>query len=278
MITQIDRIFKEAEEILEQEPRRFFRFGTGELGDSLAMDQVTGLSSEWISFFSGRKNSLLELKTKTGWIPEQPLKFPDSVVVSWSLNPLEAVRKWERGAVSPEARTRAAATCSAKGFLTGFHFDPVLCFPGWEKAYSRLLENLFCSVSPKRVAWISLGSLRFPPALKEVILSRFPETGILDTEMISGMDGKMRYPRPLREELYSFILNRLREWGGEELWIYYCMESPDVWKRTMGWAPESNADLDFLFAQSLFRRFSSLNMDEPQKEAYPEPQTGPHPE
>jgi spore photoproduct lyase len=266
--TDIQKICQEVDTLLASEPRRFFRFGTGELGDSLVLDRITGLSSRLIGFFSGKRNCLLELKTKAAWTPPDGKRRHRPVVISWSLNPRQVARRDERGAAPVRARLEAARRCQDKGYLLGFHLDPILFFPGWREAYRELLEELFLKIDPAGVSWISLGSLRYPPYLKEIIRVRFPEADLVNEEMIRGLDGKMRYPRPLREELYSSIYGGLRDWGGDGLWIYFCMEPPWVWKRVMGRAPADNAELDYGFAKSLWNRFPFLHMDEPCQEEY----------
>jgi len=85
--------------------------------------------------------------------------------------------------------------------------------------------------------------------------------------MIRGIDGKIRYPRPLRVEMFQKIYNRIREHSGD-VFVYFCMEPPWIWDAVMGEHPESNGDLDFWFAGSLFRRYPGLEMDEPMSNWY----------
>ena len=79
------------------------------------------------------------------------------------------------------------------------------------------------------------------PSLKKVIKSRFPRTHILDGEFVPGLDGKMRYIKPMRIEMYAFMEAKLAQWGAEG--IYLCMESSDVWQRSLGWSPGSSEGL-----------------------------------
>ena len=77
----------------------------------------------------------------------------------------------------------------------------------------------------------------------------------------------MRYPRPMRTEMYQKIFRWLKEMD-PDIFIYFCMEPPAVWEKVMGTCPESNEELDFWFANSLRERFSDLDMDEPRREDY----------
>jgi spore photoproduct lyase len=260
-----DAIFQDIAAVQQSEPNRFFRFGTGELADSLALDFLTGLSGDYIRFFNSRKNALIELKTKSVQIENLFGLNPKHAVISWSLNPPSVIRKEELRAAPLHVRLQAARRCQDAGYLIGFHFDPLLLFEGWQSAYDDLIRQLFLVVDPGRIAWISLGSLRFPPALMDVMAKRFPKSGIFYEEMIRGLDGKMRYVRPLRMELYRAVSGLIRECA-PDVFLYFCMESPAVWNAVFGMHPASNAELDFWFARSVWERFrNEVEMDKPER-------------
>jgi len=105
------------------------------------------------------------------------------------------------------------------------------------------VEDLFRIVPASRVRWVSLGSLRFPPSLKAVIRSRFPGTRILWDEFIRGRDGKFRYFKPIRLELYRKIAAELRVRGGEELPVYFCMEDEETWREALKRKPGGKEDI-----------------------------------
>lgn len=263
----LDLVFQELDTWLEKYPSRIFRFGTGELADSLALDSFIPLSQELLSYFAYRRNAILELKTKTDCI-ENVLKSPfRRAVISWSMNPQSVIETEEYRTASIEARIHAAERCMNAGFLIGFHFDPILAIPHFEKAYPDLVNQIFDRISPSRIAWISLGSFRFPPSLKSIIKARFPKTQILYEEMIRGLDNKMRYLKPLRLELYKTVYHAIRK-RAPEVFVYFCMESPDVWEKVMGKVPCSNAELDFWFAEHLYRHFPELELSVPKREEY----------
>jgi len=53
--------------------------------------------------------------------------------------------------------------------------------------------------------------------------------------------------------------------------MYLCMERPDVWKRVLGFQPESSGHHDYLLTRSLFERFPGLVPHEPQRAFYAHP-------
>jgi spore photoproduct lyase len=255
----LDEIFDQIQKVLDAESNRFFRIGTGELTDSLALDPITETSKNFLGFFASKRNAILELKTKTDHVQNLLAQPNRRAVISWSMNPQSVIGAEEIDSMDLEARLTAARKCADAGFLVGFHFDPILHIPDWEEHYRDLIFRIFSAVDPSRVAWISLGSLRFPPALKDVIESRFPRSRIVYDEMIRGLDGKMRYPKPIRMEMYRKIYGWIRE-SARDAFVYFCMESPDIWERVMGEAPSSNEDLDDWFARSLGERFPELEI------------------
>jgi len=85
--------------------------------------------------------------------------------------------------------------------------------PSWKEEYARTIDLLDHYVDPLKVIWISLGCLRYMPSLKRVIRKRFPQTHILDGEFVPGLDGKMRYIKPVRIEMYGFMKEKLAQWA-----------------------------------------------------------------
>jgi len=267
LFADTERIESQIDVLQADSPRRFFRFGTGELADSLALDPLTDMAAHWIRFFHGRKNCLIELKTKSDHIDGALSAPPGNAVLAWSVNPPELTLREELHTATLEERLSAARRAQDAGFLLAFHFDPMVIFPGWEAAYQRTVEAIFSAVDPGRVVWVSLGAMRFPPALGDVMRSRFPGSPILNGEMIRGIDGKMRYIRPLREALFRCVAHAIRQYD-PELFLYFCMESPWVWKRVLGKAPYDNAELDYWFARSVHKRFPELKMTPPNPSDY----------
>ncbi|HPC35528.1 MAG TPA: DNA photolyase [Candidatus Marinimicrobia bacterium] len=266
--TDYQKIITEIDQKIASQSQRLWRFGTGELGDSLALTASQIFAIKLMEYFAAQKNALLELKTKTdriGLILAQP--HNGHTVISWSLNPLIIRNSEERLAPPPARRLNAAAEAVRQGFLVGFHFDPIIDIPDWESQYLGLIEELYRCIDPARIAWISLGSLRFPPSMKAKIIERYPHSRLPYGELIRGQDQKLRYLRPRRTEIYRSIYRKLTEIP-DPPFVYFCMESPTVWQDVCGFTPESNAHLDYLFAENLWRRFPGLVRERPRWEDY----------
>ncbi len=240
----IEQMFQELAEVVDGDGGKFFRIGTGEFTDSLAIDRLTGLSKKLIHFMARRQNTILELKTKSGVIENlADMDHNGRTIVAWSLNSGPIMRQQEIRSATFEERLEAARQCAEWGYKLAFHFDPIIEHPHWQKEYTKTIERLFQMVPADAVAWISLGALRFIPHLKEIGIRRFPGSKIYFNEFIEGLDGKNRYFRPQRTKLYRLIYSLLKERASEKTCIYFCMESDEIWQEVMGFTPQERGGL-----------------------------------
>ena len=244
------KVYVNLEEKLEQvlqtidsNPAKVFRIGTGEFTDSLALDPVTRVSDLLVPEFSKRKKVILEFKTKTDQINGLlASKHRDRIIVSWSLNSPFISSHEEHRAASIRKRLEAARRCQSEGFAVGFHFDPLIWHENWKDEYLKTIELMDKYIDPKRIIWISMGAFRYMPGLKPVIRKRHSDTCVLNGEFIVGLDGKMRYFKPIRIELFSFMREALEKWH-PDTGLYLCMESDEIWQKSLGWSPKKSEGL-----------------------------------
>jgi len=240
----IDDLFAELHEAFAAEPERFFRIGTGEFTDSLALDRLTGLSRRLVEFIAGQPQAVLELKTKSAAIGHlEGLAHQGRTVVAWSLNSPAVMQREEPRTASLEQRLAAAAQCAAWGYRLAFHFDPIIFHHGWQEGYRATVARLFEAVPAEAIAWISMGALRFLPPLKHIATGRFPASRFFYEEFVVGLDNKYRYFRSLREELYRHLANELARRAAPHTVIYCCMESDEIWRAVFGFTPEEKGGL-----------------------------------
>jgi spore photoproduct lyase len=243
VFSNVGDLLREADHLLSKHRGVFFRIGTGEITDSLALDRYIGFCGEVIPFFAEQPNVLLELKTKSDCVDSLlTLKPKGRVVVSWSLNPQPVIDRDERGTASLAQRLNAARRCQEAGYRLGFHFDPIIEYPGWETDYEQMLDQTFAAVDWTRISWLSLGVLRTTPGLKRAIRERFPRTQLLTGEQIACADGKLRYFQPLRVAMYRRMLHWIRR-EAPTVQVYLCMETKEVWRQVFGFAPSCEKEL-----------------------------------
>lgn len=244
IFANMEEIFQAIQKQINSHPQTFFRLGTGELADSLALDSVTHLTKELIPFVAKQKNLLLELKTKSNCVENLlDLDHQKKTVVSWSLNPQTYGEQEELKTASIKERLEAARWIADKGYPIGFHFDPLLALPNWKEEYKKLIDTLRTQFDSDEIAWISLGSLRFTSGLKDIVINRFPKSKIMFGEIFPSQDGKLRYFKDIREELYGYVKNLVDE-AFPDVPNYLCMETQKVWNRIYGHVPQTRGQLE----------------------------------
>ena len=226
------------------------RIGTGEFTDSLIWEAWSEMTRELVAVFARQTRAVLELKTKTTAIKGfEALAHNSKTIMAWSLNTEAIIASQERRTASLTARLKAAAKCAAWGYPVAFHFDPMVIYPGCEDDYRRVVEQIFTYVSPQNIVWISLGAFRFMPDLKPIIASRFPSSKIIYGEFIQGLDGKMRYFKPLRIALFSKMVAWIRSYS-QDVTVYLCMEDDEVWREAFGFVPSEKGGLAQMLDES----------------------------
>ncbi|MCP3872508.1 MAG: DNA photolyase [Desulfobacteraceae bacterium] len=230
--------------------QKLFRIGTGEYTDSLIWEKISLLPKFLVETFAKQNNCVLELKTKTINIESLlPIDHNGKTILSWSLNTPGIINSQERGTASLRARLDAAKRAEEKGFRLAFHFDPLIIYPGCENQYKKVIKLIFQHVRKESIVWISIGSFRFMPKLKQIIENRFKNSTICYGEFILGLDNKMRYFKPLRIKLYKEIISCIKEYA-PDLFVYFCMEDEEVWKKCMGFFPNEEGELGHLLDRS----------------------------
>ena len=243
----IEDLFAELDQALAAEPHRFFRIGTGEFTDSLALDRLTRLSPRLVAFMAGQTNAVLELKTKSVNIENlEGLDHRGRTLVAWSLNSPAIMAREELRTAGLEERLRAAARCAGWGYSLAFHFDPIILHPGWEDGYRHTIDRLFAVVPAEAIAWISLGGLRYLPPLKQIAAERFPASRFFYQESIDGLDGKRRYVRPQRTAMYRLLADALRRRIHPRTCLYFCMENDTIWQEVFGFVPGDQGGLPLM--------------------------------
>lgn len=248
----VEDLFAELDQSLHAEPHRFFRIGTGEFTDSLALDTLTRLSPRLVEYMAGQSNAVLELKTKSVNIANlQGLDHQGRTIVAWSLNSPPIMMREEVRTATLDERLQAAAQCSRWGYALAFHFDPIIFHDGWQEGYAYTIDKLFATVPADAIAWISLGALRYLPSLKQIAAERFPVSRFFYQEFIDGLDGKRRYIRPQRVIMYQYIFERLQRYVHPDTCIYFCMENDTVWQEVFGYTAEERGGLPLMLDRAV---------------------------
>lgn len=230
--TNMDQLEAELAEAVREVPH--LRIGTGELSDSLAFDPVVRYSHKILAIMEKFPQAVFEFKTKSVQV-EHLLSYkpkPDNIVIGWSLNPEEVIAREELLTPPLPERLAAMKAVIAAGYKVAIHFDPMLLFSGWKEAYLQLIRAIAREIPVPSVAWWSLGALRFPVSLREHIF-RHPRSRLFDGELIRGHDGKYRYVKTLRLELFLWAASLIRKYFSGAAPLYLCMEDEEVWQEAL---------------------------------------------
>lgn len=230
-------------EIARRNPDREVRVGTGELGDSLLLDPLFELSRIFIHSLAHYPNLYLELKTKTHLVDHLlDLENKGNTIIGFSLNPQPVISAYEGITSSLGRRLEAARKAAESGYHISLHFDPIILVDDWEELYTGLVEKL-AGIPEERIAWISLGTIRYTPTLKE----KLGRQDFLLEEFVPCRDGKYRYLQKIRSEIYRKIARKLAALFSAR--IYLCMESSEVWKNVFGKNPAEISGVRDIFKE-----------------------------
>jgi spore photoproduct lyase len=225
-----DKMFKDIEKFDRQcIPDTLRVLNLGELGDPLAVDDITGLSAQLVPFMPKHapRTKLLFL-TKGDCIRNLlEMAHGGQTIVSFSINTDQVWRHLEHRTPSPTDRLKAARKVQEAGYEVRLRIDPVVRYSTWEKDYRRLMEMIFDHVKPSR---ITIGEYRPAEGLSSHIKTRFPESSLLKVNgSLIAEEGKLRYPREYRIEMFRAIAAGIRCYS-KKVQIALCKETPQVWK------------------------------------------------
>lgn len=240
----IEKTIAEVTELAAKHPDREIRVGTGEVGDSLLYDPLFELSKTFIRAFAPYPNIQFELKTKTDYV-DHLLDIPEKgrAVIGFSVNTTSIIASEDGNSCTLAQRLEAAQKASSAGYRIAFHFDPIFHYKGWQRDYLETVRALTV-IPPEKIAWISLGTFRYPNGLKEKIEQRW----YLYDEFVPCKDKKFRYLQKIRAEIYKTIAREL-EFFLPGAKIYLCMESSTLWEKVFEKKPGKIDHLCTIFSR-----------------------------
>jgi|YNPMSStandDraft_2_1061718.scaffolds.fasta_scaffold00014_29 spore photoproduct lyase len=247
----INTIFINIENIFEQFENKYSkikikRIGTGELSDSLVFDPFTEFSFDFIEFFKKFDETFFEFKTKTLFTDNlYKIKPSKNIVVSFSLNTIKIWQENENFTSNPFDRIIEARKLSEYGYSIAFHFDPIFYYENYKNDYLEILNFIKNNIDRKKIVWISLGTFRYHPDMKEILRKNYPDEKITYCESIIGYDNKVRYFIEIRQEIYKFFYDFFN--NNFKIPLYLCMESKKLWDKVFNSQPKNIDNLKNIF-------------------------------
>lgn len=240
--TDIDALRDELQRLYSSLLQRdlVLRIGTGELSDSLALEDIVPYAPLLIDETRGMDRLILEFKTKSNKI-ENIIGLPhnSTTTVSFSMSTAYLQRRLEKGTPSIAERIKAAKLLIDHNYKVGFHFDPIISYPEFERDYADTIRSIAKEIPPDAISWISLGTLRFNKSLLDKI-----ESPILFSEYIYDMEAKLRYPITTRKRIYQILRDMIAGYFQKKVRIYLCMELDSLNMKIIGRAFRSDIELN----------------------------------
>ncbi len=213
------KIFLNLDEILGQidkaarrltEPTAFY---LGKLQDGLALDPLTGYSRLLVPFFARHRIARQIVLTKSPEVDNLiNLDHCGRTVLSWSLNPPEVTHKFEVNTPSGQERIEAMRKCAEAGYPLRAVIMPIIPIADWRQAYTMFLDELLSTVP---LELITLGGICSYPSARSLMEAKMGHdqaisNALHDSPRPSG-DGRARYPFDQRIEIYSHLINVIRD-------------------------------------------------------------------
>jgi len=235
---QYDRIKEQLQKRLSgsEEP---VVFNSGELADSLSMEDLTRAGQEFIPWFGQQKNGYLYMLTKSDNVDEiLDLPHNGHTIITWSMNNNEVSRKFETGAPCFKQRLAAAKKVQEAGYRIRIRLDPIVPIEGWQVAYGETIRRILENISPETV---TIGTLRFEDGFYKMRntlfrsqeLARFVDgmVPMFQPKLFPGTkrpkSGKYSFSEEERAEIFSFAIAQIRRHS--DCPIALCKESERVW-------------------------------------------------
>lgn len=252
------KVFLNLEDILgavDRTARQLARptaFYLGKLQDGLALDPLTGYTRRMIPFFARHPFARMVILTKSADVENLlDLDHAGHTILSWTVNAPEVVRDFETNTPDVMARIDAMRQCAQAGYPVRAVLMPIVPVADWATVYGRFLAVLLESVPLSR---ITLGSICSYPQAQRLMELKLGKKNAISSLLRSPLarngrgaggegsekspDGRLRFPRSLREEVYRHLIECIRQ-VRPDLEIGLCLEDEAMFmslglQRSMG--------------------------------------------
>lgn len=162
-----EAIKKQILELRESWYQERITFYASNYSDIQGLDHISGFHQAFVPFFEQFEKVLMESRTKSPnistilncneGIPPRNTEF------SFSLNPENLIKKYEKGTAPLSARIKAITTLAEKGYKVWLRFLPLLPVENYEKLYRDLLKKLKQELNFDQISSIFIASLIYNP-------------------------------------------------------------------------------------------------------------------
>jgi len=204
ILVEVDRITTQLDR-----PTAFY---LGKLQDGLALEPLSGFARVMIPFFARHRHAHMIVLTKSADVENLlDLDHAGRTILSWTVNAPEVAGSFERNTPDVMDRIEAMRRCAKVGYPVRVVLMPIIPVVDWQDIYGRLLTTLLESVPLSR---ITLGCIcSYPQAQRLMELKLGKENAVsalLDRGPVKSDDGRLRFSRSAREEVYRHLIECIR--------------------------------------------------------------------
>jgi len=223
MLEEIDRIARRLEK-----PTSFY---IGKLQDPLALDPLTAYSAVLVPFFAEHPYARLTLLTKSANIDRLlEIEHKGHTILSWSVNPPEVCQIFEENVPDMDDRLEAMIKVSSAGYPVRAVMMPIIPVDGWQDIYSTFTRCLLEAVPIQR---LTLGGICIYRGARKLMEQKTGSNNTISNNIENMLqrtgDGRARYSRVLRQEVYSIIIKAARHQRPEPE-LALCLEEQELWR------------------------------------------------
>ena len=228
MFLNLSEILLEVDRITTQldRPTAFY---LGKLQDGLALEPLSGYARVMIPFFARHRYAHMVVLTKSADVENLlDLNHAGHTILSWTVNPPEVASSFERNTPDIMDRLKAMRRCAEGGYPVRAVLMPIIPVVDWEDIYGRFLTTLLDSVPLCRITLGSICSYPQAQRLMELKLGGDNEISTqLDRAAAKSDDGRIRFSRPTREQVYRHLIQCIRR-TRPDLQVGLCLEDESM--------------------------------------------------
>lgn len=199
----------------------------GIVNDTLVHDNMTNVTYDLINYFKNRPDLTLELRTKSHNIKNLlSIKAHKNILISFTFSPKEIIDQYELKASPLKERIEAAKKLQDHGYSIGLRFDPMINTIDSDLIYQNMVKSIFSTLDLTKIRDIGIGTIRYKKGLRQKVLAE-RNTDLFYNEFIIGIDGKERYFKKIRIDMYKNIVKAINNYGNFD--IYLGMEPQYIW-------------------------------------------------
>lgn len=179
--------------------------------DLLAFEGLFPYTARWIEYASGKKNLLIEVRTKSANFKAiQEYEPQKNIILAWTLSPQTVIERYETKTPSLKARLSSIQEALSCGWPVRLCFDPMLIFDGWEDAYSELFATVRKEIDLSRVKDISIGTFRMNSDFYKELREARTDSDLVHFPF-QQKAGTVGYNEENRQNLLNFARSQLLE-------------------------------------------------------------------